>query len=61
MAYDPSNTVHTQVAYAVTAVGDPLFTATIQSSDSPDYTAAKVQALSQCQINSPEGVHRVPE
>ena len=61
MAYNPSTTVHTQVAYAVNTTGDSLFNATIQSSDSPDYTAAKTLARSQALINSPEGVHRVPE
>lgn len=59
MAYNPSSTVHVQVTYAVNASGDPLFNPTIQSSDAPDYTAAKVEANAQCLRLSPEALQRV--
>ncbi len=48
MAYDPSNTSFTKTYYTVKTTGDTWFKPTLGSSDSPDYTASKTQALTQC-------------
>ena len=49
------------VYYAVNQTGDVWFPSTIQTSDSPDYSADpdKAAAVSQQAINSPEGQERV--
>ena len=44
-----------RVLYAVAADGDTWFQPTIAESDSVDYTAEKSAALSQCEMNSPQG------
>ena len=48
-----------QVRYAVNTTLDPMFTPTIGSSDSPDYTAAKAEANTQCVAVSPLATERV--
>ena len=47
------------VTYAVNTTGDAMFTSTIGSSDSPDYTAAKTEANTQCVALSPAATERV--
>lgn len=47
------------VTYAVNTTGDALFDSTIGSSDSPDYTADKVEANTQCVAVSPAASERV--
>ena len=49
MAYD---TVLKEVKYAVKTTGDAMFNSTIGSTDSPDYTADKVEANTQCVLLS---------
>ena len=44
-----------RVLYAVKTTGDTWFQPTIASTDSPDYTADKAEALAQCTLLSPEG------
>ena len=44
-----------KVLYAVPTSGDTWFQPTIAESDSVDYTAEKSAALSQCEMNSPQG------
>ena len=48
-----------QVRYAVNTTGDAMFTSTIGSSDTPDYTAKKVEANTQCVAVSPGATERV--
>ena len=59
--YNPGKTtpVISSIEYQVNATGDTFFNPTIGSSDSPDYTAAKAEALAQCKILSPLGVESV--
>ena len=49
-----------QVEYMVNTTGDAMFQPTIASSDSPDYTSAKVEANAQCVKLSPNAVEVVP-
>ena len=55
MAASNRTTAFTEVLYAVNKTGDTWYQPSIASSDSPDYTAAEAEALTQCQLNSPEG------
>ena len=55
MAASNRTPAFTTVLYAVNTTGDTWFQPTIASSDSPDYTADKTEALTQCQMNSPQG------
>ena len=48
-----------QVKYAVKTTGDAMFNPTIGSSDSPDYTAKKAEANTQCVAMSPLATERV--
>ncbi len=48
MTYDPSSTAFAKIYYTVKTTGDTWFKPTLGSSDSPDYTASKTQALAQC-------------
>ena len=48
-----------QVKYAVKTTGDAMFCSTIGSTDSPDYTADKVEANTQCVAVSPLATERV--
>jgi len=48
-----------QVKYAVKTTGDAMFNPTIRSSDSPDYTAKKSEANTQCVAMSPLASERV--
>ena len=48
-----------QVRYAVNTTGDAMFTSTIGSDDSPDYTADKAEANTQCVAVSPAATERV--
>ena len=48
-----------QVKYAVKTTGDAMFNPTIGSSDSPDYTAKKAEANTQCVALSPLATERV--
>ena len=54
-SYDATHTVY----YAVKTTGDAMFNPTIRSSDSPDYTAKKVEANTQCVAMSPNATERV--
>ena len=56
MAYDSAIK---QVKYAVKTTGDAMFPSTIGSTDSPDYTADKVEANTQCVAVSPLATERV--
>jgi len=56
MAYD---SVLKAVTYAVNTTGDTMFPSTIASTDSPDYTADKVEANTQCVAVSPLATERV--
>ena len=56
MAYD---TVVKEVKYAVNTTGDAMFNSTIGSTDSPDYTADKAEANTQCVAVSPLATERV--
>ena len=56
MAYD---SVVKEVKYAVNATGDAMFNSTIGSTDSPDYTADKAEANTQCVAVSPLATERV--
>ena len=47
------------VEYMVNTSGDALFNPTIASSDSPNYTADKVEANTQCLKLSPDAVEVV--
>ena len=47
------------VTYAVNTTGDAMFTSTIGSTDSPDYTADKTEANTQCVAVSPAAAERV--
>tara|TARA_B100000073_G_scaffold198_2_gene208 strand:+ start:1299 stop:1481 length:183 start_codon:yes stop_codon:yes gene_type:complete len=55
MAASTRTTSFERVQYAVNTTGDTLFNPTIGSSDSPDYTAAKAEALAQSELISPQG------
>ena len=55
MAVSNRTPAFTKVLYAVPASGDTWFQPTIAESDSVDYTAEKSAALSQCEMNSPQG------
>lgn len=55
MAASDRTAAFTRVLYAVKTSGDTWFQPKIASTDSPDYTADKDEALTQCQMNSPEG------
>ena len=59
LAYNPKTNSVTAVDYAVPATGDTWFQPTIASSDSPDYTAAKTEAVTQCGVMSPLGQESV--
>jgi len=60
MAYNPGATpVISSIEYSVAATGDTWFQPTISTSDSPDYTAAKAEAATQCAVMSPLGVEKV--
>ena len=48
-----------EVKYAVKTTGDAMFHPKIRSSDSPDYTAAKTEANTQCVVMSPLASERV--
>ena len=48
-----------QVEYMVNTTGDAMFQPTIASSDSPDYTADKVEANEQVLKLSPDAVEVV--
>ena len=48
-----------EVIYTVAASGDTWFQPKIASSDSPDYTADKTEALAQCEMMNPQGVQAV--
>ena len=56
---DNYNSAISAVTYAVNATGDAMFNSTIGSSDSPDYTAAKAEANTQCVAVSPAATERV--
>jgi len=56
MAYDSAIK---EVTYAVKTTGDAMFPSTIGSTDSPDYTADKVEANTQCVAVSPLAAERV--
>lgn len=59
-AFDPAATpAISKIEYKVNATGDTWFPATIASTDSPDYTADKVEAVTQCQKLSPLGVESI--
>ena len=51
--------VLSSVEYAVNTTGDTMFHSTIASTDSPDYTADKVEANTQCVAVSPLAVEKV--
>ena len=55
----PYNSVLSAVTYAVRTTGDTMFPSTIASTDSPDYTADKVEANTQCVAVSPLATERV--
>ena len=55
MAASDRTAAFQRVLYAVKTTGDTWFQPKIASTDSPDYTADKDEALTQCQMNSPEG------
>lgn len=57
--YDASDSSLIAVEYKVNATGDVWFPATIASTDSPDYTADKAEAVTQCQKISPLGVESI--
>ena len=44
-----------RVLYAVATTGDTWFQPAIASTDSPDYVADKAEALTQCELISPQG------
>ena len=48
-----------EVKYAVNKTGNAMFMSTIGSTDSPDYTADKVEANTQCVAVSPLATERV--
>lgn len=48
VAYNPSNRTISSIQYMVSTTGDSLFQSTIASTDSPDYTSDKAEALAQC-------------
>ena len=48
-----------EVKYAVKTSGDSMFHSTIGSTDSPDYTADKTEANTQCVAVSPMATERV--
>ena len=60
-AFDPgaSTPVIQTITYTVNATGDALFNPTIGSTDSPDYTADKAEANTQCLTLSPLAAERV--
>ena len=53
------NAAISAVTYAVKTTGDAMFTSTIGSTDSPDYTADKTEANTQCVAVSPAAAERV--
>ena len=55
MAASTRTPAFTEVLYAVNTTGDTWFQPAIASTDSPDYTADKAEALTQCQLIAPEG------
>ena len=58
MAVSNRTPAFTQVTYAVNTTGDAWYCPTIRTSDSPDLSTApdKAAAVTQCALNSPEGV-----
>ena len=56
MAY---TTAIKQVRYAVKTTGDSMFHPSIRTDDSPDYTAKKAEANTQCVAVSPLATERV--
>ena len=48
-----------QIDYKVNTTGDAWFQPTVASSDSPDYTVVKAEAVTACQVLSPTGVESV--
>tara|TARA_R100001463_G_scaffold124345_1_gene181293 strand:+ start:1009 stop:1203 length:195 start_codon:yes stop_codon:yes gene_type:complete len=61
LAYNPgaSSPVIQSITYSVTTTGDAMFPSTIGSTDSPDYTADKVEANTQCVALNPLATERV--
>jgi len=57
--FDPSDSSLVSVSYSVANTGDALFHSTIASTDSPDYTADKVEANTQCLKLNPHAVEEV--
>ena len=57
MAASDRTPAFTRVLYAVNTTGDVWFPATINTSDSPDYSTAtdKAAAVTQAALNSPQG------
>ena len=55
MAASNRTPAFTKVLYAVPASGDTWFQPTVASSDSPDFTADKTEALAQCVMMNPQG------
>ena len=60
MAASDRTPAFTRVLYAVNTTGDTFLNPTIGTSDSPDYTADKANALAQSKLNSPQGEEVVP-
>lgn len=48
-----------KIEYVVAKTGDPFFQPTLASTDSPDYTQDKTEALAQCKKLSPLGTEAV--
>ena len=58
--YDPGkSTPSYSIEYKVAAAGETWFQPTIASSDSPDFTADKIEAATQCAVLSPNGSESV--
>ena len=58
--YNPANiTSISGIDYKVKTTGDAWFQPTVGSTDSPDYTADKAEAVTQCQKLSPNGSESV--
>ena len=55
MAASNRTVAFTDVLYAVHRSGEAWYQPTVASTDSPDYDADKTEALTQCQLISPEG------
>ena len=59
-AFNPfSTTTIKEITYTVAASGNAMFQPTIQSTDTPDYSADKVEVNAQCVILSPLAIERV--